>query len=127
MHAGWQWQEGQECRNGVEAAQETGQTKASAPANHSQRVDDGAVAYELEHRINTLRIPFAQALHSLDRLAHNLLGAKPLQRPDTAGISRRSDNAPPRVSRDIHCRLAQCRCRASYQQRLASLEIEVAE
>src|SRR5215467_2202521 len=73
MHSAWHLQQWIERAHGSKAAEESGQAKMSAPANHGEGIQQGAVANQLQHGVHAFRVKLADAARKVGRLQFDAL------------------------------------------------------
>ncbi len=100
-----------------EAAQPAGQAGATTPPQHCKGIEDGAVADEIEHRVELLGL--SDPLGKVRPLRFDALCAKLLEHGDTLTTARGADDPHARVDRHVERSLAEGGRRASYDQCLS--------
>src|SRR5215467_9730918 len=100
-----------------QATKPPGQAGATTPAQHVEGVENGAVADEVEHRIELLG--FGNSMRKVRPLCLDALCAELLQQGDALTAAGRGDDSHARLGRHVECRLAEGGRRAPYDQRLS--------
>src|SRR5262249_9319775 len=96
-------QEWVEVGDRIETAQPASQACATAPAQHPEGIKDGAVADELNHRVNVLS--FSNAFREIRSLNLRPICAEPLELSKTLSIARGCDDLRACFYRHVERRL----------------------
>src|SRR5262249_56879926 len=99
------WEERVEIGNRRQTAKPAGQAGATTPAQHVEGIENGAVADQVEHRIELFG--FSNSARKIRPLRLDTLCAKLLQQGDALTAARRGDDAHARVDRHIEGSLAE--------------------
>src|SRR5258708_3324782 len=114
-----------EVGNGIETAKPAGETGATAAAKHGEGVEHDAVAHQVEDRIDLLRL--GDVLRQITLLDFAAFGAQLVRYREATAIAGRRNHPHAGVAGDLERRLAERRRRATYNEQLSFLDLQIAE